>query len=304
MRVGYLLGTSYCGSTMAAILADTHPEIVSVGETAPNRRIQRRNGEGFRCSCGEPLPSCPYWNALFEEVQRQGHLFSADHWTNDFRYHNSILNRLFDAESDSRFRRIAQEVLRSLVPMHRNKMASVGRVNVAFVTAALRIGRGSVFFDTSKSISRLRNLMAVPDFDVRVVHLVRDVRAYVRSKRKAIPNFSAASAAEEWRTFQESAERLLHQRAQVPHLTIRYEDLTSNPVASMMRLHSLLGVEAVQPPDELDPTEHHVIGNKIRLGGKMRIRCNEIWQDELSEADQEAALRVAGDLNRSYGYPT
>ena len=70
------------------------------------------------------------------------------------------------------------------LPRLRARTARVDRANVAFVGAVLRRRNASVFLDTTKLLTRLTYLLEIPDFDLRVVRLVRDVRGFAASAQR------------------------------------------------------------------------------------------------------------------------
>ena len=49
-------------------------------------------------------------------------------------------------------------------------------------------------------------------------------------------------------------------------------------------------------------TEHHILGNQMRLSSIGEIRLDEKWKSALTERDLEIFEQTAGRLNRSYGY--
>ena len=72
VRIGYLVGTSHCGSTLMGILMDLHPDMACVGEPGPNRRRLRENQGNLPCSCGQPVGDCKFWTEVFDVVERSG----------------------------------------------------------------------------------------------------------------------------------------------------------------------------------------------------------------------------------------
>ena len=77
-RVIYVVGSSHSGSTLLAMLADEHPEVASVGETAVKPRIRREGRSATQlCSCGAALQNCGFWQHIFADVAAQGLRFDA-----------------------------------------------------------------------------------------------------------------------------------------------------------------------------------------------------------------------------------
>jgi hypothetical protein len=299
-RVTYLTGTSYCGSTLLALVVDSHPQVASIGETSFRRKTQQRGRARQVCSCGQPIRTCPFWTRLFEGVQRQGYQFDVRHWTNDYRYLHPMAHRVLSTYSRRPAVRFLQRAAELLLPGHRAKIERANRVNVALVRTVLDLTGADVFFDTSKGALRLHYLLTVPELQVNVVRLVRDVRAFVESARRR--GRALEDAVHEWASYHQGMERLAGRLPPERLLTVRYEDLCRDPGAWLNRLYWFMGVAEIGPPATVESAEHHVLGNRIRLNGNLRITLDEKWRDSLSRADQDRILAVAGTLNEQLGY--
>jgi hypothetical protein len=70
--VTYIAGVSFCGSTLLAIVLNTHPEIVSVGEMGPSKRF---GDSDYECSCGVRIVECPFYAAVQARMQELGVAF-------------------------------------------------------------------------------------------------------------------------------------------------------------------------------------------------------------------------------------
>ena len=106
--------------------------------------------------------------------------------------------------------------------------------------------RAEVIVDSSKSVPYARMLGLLPEFDLRVVHLVRDARAVAFSwkRLKAAPDRlghpfmrqrTPAQTAVLWATGNLGAE-LLCRRAPDRYLRLRYEDFIARPQDSLDRI--------------------------------------------------------------------
>jgi len=82
----YVVGSSHSGSTLLALLADEHPQIASVGETAVKPRIRREGRTANQlCSCGATLAECVFWQQIFADVSSRGVPFDVRHWSTEYR---------------------------------------------------------------------------------------------------------------------------------------------------------------------------------------------------------------------------
>jgi len=300
IRVAYLAGTSHCGSTLLALLMNSHPQVASVGEVSPSLAIQRRDELGFDCSCGQKVDACPFWQAVARKVNSQGVPFSTQNWTNDYQYKLGMLGKTVREYSFHPLLQHAQRLAIRL-PLYRRKIARTDRANRAFMRAILEQTGAGLFFDTTKLLLRLKHLLQVEGLDVRVVRMIRDVRAFAVSMRRK--GYTLQRAAEHWKQFHLSADRLFKSHPHLKVFELRYEDLCSEPDSSLDRLGRFLDVGPFSPSRFIDPGEHHVLGNSMRLRGPLEVRLDEKWRTELHEDEQKAVVEVAGQTHRRLGYP-
>jgi hypothetical protein len=300
LRVGYLTGSGHTGSTLLALFMDTHPQIVSVGETAIKAGRRSAARPKRLCSCGVPISECRFWKSVFEAVSQRGHELNASNWSNDYRYQSRLLHLALSRYSSIRPVRALQDIAGRFLPYHRARVRETNEVNVEFIRAAMQIAGADVFFDTSKSPMRLQHLLRVPELDIRVVLLVRDVRGFCSSaKRRGQAVEEAASA---WnkrhRLLAEMAAQLPPERV----TSLRYEDLCEDPAFRLKELQRFLQVEVIEPPEVVVPRDHHVLGNRIRREGAIRIRPADDWSKTLTVSETGEVLRIAGRTNEQFGY--
>jgi hypothetical protein len=173
-------------------------------------------------------------------------------------------------------------------------------VNVAFIRSVLQIAGADVFFDTSKAPMRLWHLLRVPELDVRVVLLVRDVRGFCSSAKRR--GQSVKEAASAWnnrhRVLADIAARLPDERV----TWLRYEDLCVDPSRRLKELQRFLQVDEQEPPEFILSRDHHVLGNRIRRDGAIRIRPADDWSKTLTASEASEALRIAGQTNERFHY--
>lgn len=301
LPVVYLAGSGHTGSTLLALFLDSHPRIVSVGETAFKRTLQGPRGEMLTCTCGEVYSECTFWRRIFRDVTDAGYEFGPEQWSNDFRYQGWLAHRLLSRYSARPALRLAQTAAAAFLPRHRARVERVRRVNVEFIRSVLRTADADVFFDTSKRAMRLHQLLQTSELDVKVIKLVRDVRGYAWSAKRrggaAVP-----AAALTWRKDQENLERITRDMPRERVMLLRYEDVCRDPRAWLRQAYAFCGVDAIDPPDYVMPREHHVLGNSMRRGEMIRIRLDESWRTSLSADEQSRALAIAGPMHVKNGY--
>ena len=300
LRVVYLAGSGHTGSTLMALFLDSHPRIVSVGETSFKRKLQRQQRTNVTCTCGASYDDCPFWQQVFREVTSAGFEFSPLEWSNDFRYKGWLAHRLLSRYYANPAWRVIQRAAAAVLPAHNKRMDRVRRVNVEFIRTVLRIAAADVFFDTSKRGMRLHHLLETPELDVRVVKLVRDVRGYASSAKKR--GEPVAESARAWRKQLEAMDHITHE---LPHdrvMLLRYEDVCRDPRTWLKQTFAFCGVEPIDPPEVVASQDHHVLGNNMRRSAQIRIRFDESWRDLLTSDEQAIALAAAGSFHERFGY--
>ncbi len=159
LRVVYLAGSGHTGSTLLALFLDSHPRIVSVGETAFKRKQQRQRRTNVTCTCGLSYEDCPFWQQVFRGVSGAGFDFSPLEWSNDFRYQGRVAHKLLSRYSAKPAWRLLQKAVTAVLPAHQARMDRVRQVNVEFIRTVLSVAGADVFFDTSKRGMRLHQLL-------------------------------------------------------------------------------------------------------------------------------------------------
>ena len=85
-------------------------------------------------------------------------------------------------------------------------------------------------------------------------------------------------------------------------MRLHYEELCSQPQETLERVARFIGVEPIPVSDHLQPSEHHVIGNSMRLSGVGAIREDRSWMERLSDGDLRVIARVTGAASHDLGY--
>jgi hypothetical protein len=177
-------------------------------------------------------------------------------------------------------------------------------------------GEDAMIVDSSKYIGQLRTVAALPDTDMRVIHLIKDVRGFTVSQRDAtaaeikyghLPKIGNAelsrwlylhsiksSAYLFWKWYLRNlAVKQILRDPMVKHTRIGYDELARAPEVSMQRLYAFLGLES-PGAEEMIPQKtnsHAFMGNPM-LGdpGKMaQVRYDDRWK---SRADWVLAAKL------------
>ena len=301
LRVVYVVGSGHSGSTLLAMLADEHPDVASVGETAIKPRIRREGRAAAQpCSCGSLVQDCPFWQSIFYRVATQGVQLDGTSWSTDYRFENRWLDAMLTRETSLEMLRWLRRRVPRLVPAYRARVARIDRVNVAFIDAVLSHRNASVFLDGTKLLTRLSHLLRIPELNVKVVRLVRDVRGFAASAKSR--GLSTVEAAQVWHKDQRAIARLLRTLPADAALLIRYEDLCAQPGPTLQRLWAFCGVRPFEAPSSVQASDHHILGNRMRMEDTITIRLDDSWRTRLTPGEHRQVLTVAGAMNRAMGY--
>jgi len=294
----YIASPSYSGSTLLTFLLNTHPAIGTVGEL----KWGAIDLETYRCSCGELLRECPFWATVAERMAARGLPFDLRRPATDFRCRpHRLADRLVRARVRAGLCEVLRDGLVRRLPVWRRTWPIVAAVNRALIEITLDLQRARLFVDSSKDPVRLKYLLDTGDYDVRVIHLLRDGRAVTHSsiRNKTAP---ADLAAREWVRTHRQIE-LLERRLGTGRLwRLRYEDLCAEPGATLNSVFRFLGLEPNDALAALEITPHHVLGNRMRLSNRSAVRLNEDWRSALASHHRATFDRLAGVVNRRYGY--
>jgi hypothetical protein len=298
----FVAGSGHTGSTLLALVLDSHPEIACIGESSIKPKIVKRGAASVQtCSCGSRVAECPFWTQVFDLVRREGHDFGHDRWANDYRFTRDIPQRLLSRACSSAQGRAFVRWAADHLPAYKDRIRQKDLANLALIRSVLTVSGARVFADTSKRMWRLVHLLRLSELDIRVVLLVRDVRGYAASAKRR-QGIAVADSARTWlrdqRAMAETARALPSSHVH----RLRYEDFCLQPEATQRSLWQFCGVSTEPAWTTVLASEHHVLGNNMRLGGAMSIRLDESWRSRLDEREIGTILDIAGDLNRDLGY--
>ena len=299
VTIAFIGGTGRSGSTLVSRALGSASGVCSVGELCWIWNYGLLNNRP--CGCGRPFWECDFW----AEVGQEG--FNG--W-----------NRV-DADRAVSLRRKLQRN-RNVPALWRNgRRISADLAEYASLLADLYRGihvvsGASVIVDNSKQLSAALVARAVPDVDLRVIHLVRRSHGVAYSWTKQVARADMGGKEMRRRTPARTAARwtvdnILFESmsaAGVPRVLERYEDVVDNPSGELSRILAFLGAPAAQLDFVEDrrltlAVDHSVWGNPIRnSSGPTVVRPDEAWRTGLGEWDSRlvTALSLPGLLRFGY----
>jgi len=298
MKLVYVVALHRSGSTVIAVITNSHPDLVSPGEMAePSGRTG--NEEGPVCSCGRRVAKCPFWIEVSRRYIAQGYPWAPASWHLGYRFEQHPLwSRLALGRPGPHA--IRARVI-ELLPLVGNGLRELHKRNRAYAQCILDVSGKKALVDTSKYPERLAYWLRVPDVDASAVHLVRDPRGYCNSHRK-LPGLPVELTSRQWVVRNQYIERLMGVLPPSKRMSLRYEDFCWDPQAAMDRIYRLAGFPSVPVPDDLRQISHHLLGNRMRTKGHPRVVEDCSWQKELSTEAIAVIEGTTGATARQYGY--
>jgi hypothetical protein len=312
----YILAASHSGSTLLAMLLGAHPEAVTVGELSPSNFGDLAQ---YRCSCHARFLQCSFWQGVARRMAERGTDFALNNFHTRYqsvpgRYTQRLLRPLHRGPLLERVRDLGLSACRTW----RAEYPRLQRNNRTLIDVVRKMAGRRVVIDSSKSAVRLKFLLRIPDLEIKVVRLVRDGRgvalAYVDPARFADASdprlrgdrdgerCPIEAAVREWRRSNEEAECLLARLDRSRWIEARYERLCTDPESVLKDVFGFVGLDAEQRVRDFRAIDHHVLGNGMRLDSSSEIQLDDRWRSELQPEHLACFERVAGKLNRRYGY--
>ena len=296
----YITGQGFSGSTLLSFLLNTHPEMTTVGEVGPAKGV---NTLKYVCSCGTPMRDCQFFVELEKQVNHLGSSFSLLDWKTKFQLSQfRLLNQLLVGSLRSKPLEQIRDKLVPFYPGFQREVEEISQRAVHLAQAALMIRNKTVFVDALKDPMRIKFLKDIEQIDLKIVHLVKDVRASVASVIKRMKTQNIAGAAHYWRRSNTKADQARRFVAPNRWLLLRYTDLCADPQGSIDRIADLMGIKRAPLPEDFYRVEHHIIGNQMRKKSSNIIKEDLAWKEKLAEHDLREIAKIAGQLNRYFGY--
>ena len=320
-RLAYILACSHSGSTLLAMLLGAQPGLCTVGEL---RAAGLGDAARYRCSCGDLILACRFWQSVQEGMHRRGFAFDVTNaGMNIHAIRNAYVQRLLRPLVHGRLLEAFRDAALAVSPAWRRHLAITQARNLALVEVLLEISGSQVVVDSSKNGLRLKYLLKNRNLDVRVIRLIRDGRAVALTVTDegqfadaADPKLRGGGFGDEewdrhrpvsfgahvWRRSNEEAECLLELLDKARWMELRYEQLCLDPAGSVRAVCTFLGLPSERIGVDFRSAGHHVVGNGMRLNSTSEIRLDERWREHLSAGDLQVFNSIAGDLNRKYNY--
>lgn len=306
VRVIYIIGAGRSGSTLLDTVLANHPDVVGVGELVNLHSAGWTSNEV--CACGQLGTECNFWTRVREGWQRRVPEATVEGYV--------ALQKRIEFYSGLGLMQIARMLRQRFSPTA--EFQAYLRQTEALYQAIAEASGKSIVVDSSKHPIRGALLAHMHGIDLRLVHLVRDARAVVWSRKKsleadrksgvqvAIKPRPAWYSVAFWAFINVlSTIVCLFRRKQ--SLRMRYEDFVAEPQIQLERLGQVCGLDYSATAQALltgQPlrVEHPIAGNRMRMKGSVTLKPDWEWRDRLPARDRAVCWLCAGWLLLAFGY--
>jgi len=280
IKMLYLAALPNSGSTLVALLANSHPDVVSPGELmGPGGKYHGE--EGPQCACGEVLASCAFWTEIGLRMQERGHWWQPDYWGLIHDRGNRPTPQWRRLVFGRPGPRLVRDRISEKVPGLCRIVNDLKIRNRDMAQSVLEVSGKSCLLDTSNPPQRMARLARTPGIDLRVIHMIRDPRGWCNSRRKKVGT-SIGVLARRWRMRNRYIKRLTSVVGFQKRLILSYEDLCRQPQRAMYSVYGLGDLARSPFPEDISTIKAHLLGNRMRTRGDSRIREDIAWQEELT----------------------
>lgn len=306
VRVIYIIGAGRSGSTLLDTVLASHPDVVGVGELVNLHSAGWTSNEV--CACGKLGTECSFWTRVREAWQRRAPEATVEGYV--------ALQKRVEFFSGLGMMQMVRMLRQRIAPTA--EFQTYLRQTEALYAAIAEISGKSIIVDSSKHPIRGALLAHLRGIDLRLVHLVRDARAVVWSRKKALeadkksgvqiaikPRPAWYSVAF-WAFINVLAAVVCLFRSR-QSLRMRYEDFVAEPQAQLERLGQVCGLDYSATAKALltgEPlkVEHPIAGNRMRMKGNVTLKPDWEWRDRLPARDRAICWLCAGWLLLAFGY--
>lgn len=293
----YIIGTANCGSTLLTKVLACHPDIATIGEL---KATAIRDIENYNCSCGEKLLLCKFWKKVSLLCYQRGFKFDLHDFKTRFQADSWFANRVLKATVHGSFLETIRKIIINHHPSTGKALAKVASNNSILISAICEVQNKAVFLDGSKDPARVLHFHRAGNFDLFVIHLIRDGRAVVASYKKR--DLKHKNNIRLWKTKSMECERLKKLLPKEKMLTIRYEDFCKETESTLAQIYNFVDVSKYDPFKDDNQSLQHIIGHGMRLGKIGEISERKEWPKLLTSVEIEKFYERGGSINQQLGY--
>ncbi len=300
-KILYIAAHSRSGSTVLDRALAQVDGAFTVGEI---RNIWHRSfTENQLCGCNQKFNECQVWQKIVSETNID----------TTFSENMHKLSRVVD-----RYKKIPQIIYPSLRGSSLNKQMIEYQEGLSKIyTGVVKTVRPEFIIDSSKSSSYAMHMQQLKEFDVHIIHLVRDSRsvAFSRLRKKKRPEIHwkdeymaqtpAYKTGYQWDLMNVSMDLL---KCFGGYTLVRYEDFMRNPKDIVGNIMNDIGlynksISFIKDKQIELGVDHTVSGNPMRFKtGNIELRVDDQWKGEMTKFNKNIVTAMTYTQLKKYGY--
>lgn len=256
------------GSTLLESILSHSDIISSIGEVHHlDSHVNKGKWGGrwdWQCSCGNDIAKCSFWRKVLEHLKTKG--ITEIHNTEFIRRNHQFLSlQSSHYKIDDKFNEtltLLQEIYSSVLDTEETK----------------------VVVDSSKNAHQFRALYENSDLDLKLIFIVRDIRAVVLSKRKWQIKYVQKSTNLFVLLLITKYKNVIQRRAYAKvcnskRFYVKYEDLASYPRETISGISNKFNIPEFNIPEYMIRKNNHSIGGTPNRN-KRKIQLDNSWKKE------------------------
>ncbi len=279
MNLIYLIGAGRSGTTILSLLLGNSESVTSLGEL---HQLPEYMGLEGKCSCGQLLSSCPYWNSVYSSLHNQFCSNSYKEQARELESHRYVYKYFFEKN-------------RALT---NSEYCSANKALLSHLS-----NNNQFTIDSAKYIGRGLALNSIFQKNIQFVYLVRDPRGVVNSFGKSVQTSRSWLSATAYYFIVNFTTLLVCKTLlRNKYIKIRYEDLISSPERVLSEIADSLDLDLDQVKVKLAKgeglTTGHVIGgNRLVQDNIVHFKSSESWWEKMPRWKQWSIWVLTLPLN-------
>lgn len=304
----FILSSGHSGSTILDLALGTHKDCFSLGEIS---EIQTEIDCDTHCVCGDTISTCDFWTRVKATLFKKYHI-------------NIKTGGDFCIKPQAKSKQtIINKIKTSLKITGISKIKDSWIINADHIyNAIFQVSNSPILIDSSKNLIRALLInKTLKNYDIKFLHLVRDVRGVAHSYNKKsfsvrLPGeekkevqrtkdiFPIADACGMWNRYNGRITLMLKTLVNKKNAKrVMYENLCANPDETLKDIVEWLGLEYTDSLKKFSSAEHHNVGGNTSRFNSAEIKSvDEKWRNLLDKNDINKCMKKARWLNWYYGY--
>ena len=295
----FILGPQYHGVRLLSALLNHHPQILAMGRTNPARAHDER------CSCGEKVSACEFWNHIKDSIPYEKELV----WKYMMPSYPLIVENHFINKTIVFVLCVLAKFLGSGVWNISKKAKIFKETYEAYITACREWFYCDAIFDGENDVLKYM-VCSTMDLPVSgVIHVRRDPRGFAKAYLEQMESRPLNEITKEWAKAHDVIQKRLKFFPSERVLAMKYEELLQKPQEYLMRFCKALGLEETPFLEyPIDARKNHMVGDDMPDVKNIReyivdLRGKEkAWRETISGVEKSSIARVAGPLLGAFGY--